>query len=380
MTSSSKRVTILHPWLPQYRLAFFESLISRLEAESIEVTVAHGSPPPEVSLRNDARSAAWATEMPTWYVPLGKGRPLTWHGVKGLLEGRDLIIGEQVLRNLEQYPLLLNSRLRRPRYAFWGHGRTYTKAHSNLEIRAKTLVTNQAHWFFAYTEGGAEYVVQHGFPQDRVTVVQNAIETEQIRSDALAASDEDRLDVRARLRLPVGPYDLYIGGLDSSKRIDMLLDAGKLIHASCPDFRLVVAGAGPLAGLVEDRATTAKWLTYVGPVFGRDKAILASGAHAMLIPGRVGLAVVDAFATSTPVVASDWEFHAPEFEYLVHEVNSLVSPDSTGGFADTAIRLWRDSALHASLARGASASAERYTLSAMVDNFARGLHLALARS
>ena len=41
-----------------------------------------------------------------------------------------------------------------------------------------------------------------------------------------------------------------------------------------------------------------------------------SRANLMLIPGLVGLAVVDSFAAQCPVVTTDFRGHSPEFEYI----------------------------------------------------------------
>ena len=47
------------------------------------------------------------------------------------------------------------------------------------------------------------------------------------------------------------------------------------------------------------------------------------------MPGRVHLAVLDAFAARAPMVTIESPRHSPEIEYLVSGRNALVLPAST---------------------------------------------------
>ena len=370
-----KRVTILHPWLPQYRVPFFAALVDRMATQGVEITVAHGAPPSDVRDRQDSRRVDWATEVPSHRIP--GSASLVWQSLDGLGAGRDLLILEQALRNLELYPWLVAGLVRRPRVALWGHGRTYTKQHSAAERRAKTLLTNRAHWFFAYTEGGAEFVRAQGFPQQRITVVQNALDTQSLRRDMSGVSEEDWKSTRLRLGLP-DRYALYLGGLDGSKRLDLLVSACDRVADQVDDFRLVVAGAGPLAAQMRAWSSQRPWLVPVGPVFGKDKATVASGAVALVNPGRVGLVAVDSFAMGLPLVTCRWPYHAPEFEYLDNNVNAIITEDGEMELAQGVVRVWTDALLRQRLSSHAWHDGERYTLAAMVDRFAEGVHRALA--
>ncbi len=372
------RVTVIHPWLPQYRLRFFEDAIAELAKHDVELTVAYGAPPPDVENRSDDVTVDWAVQLPTRIIRVG-GRALLRHDAQAVVRGRDMVIAEQAIRNVETYGLVRRQGRAAPRLALWGHGRTYTKAQSSPEMWLKDRLTRRAHWFFAYTAGGAEHVVELGVPRERVTIVQNALDTESTLASRRAVEPHRIRLVSERLGLTQGRTALFVGALDPSKRLDVLIAAGRVLARRVPGFTLVVAGAGPLEGWLREHLGTAPWLRYVEPVFGREKAELAAAADLWLMPGRVGLAAVDSFALRLPIVTCEWSLHAPEFEYLVDGVNAAITTDSVDALSNRTVHLLSDADALARLRAGCTESAGVYTLDSMVQRFAGGVLEALER-
>jgi glycosyltransferase involved in cell wall biosynthesis len=368
-------VTVLHPWMPQYRVSFFVRLVDALRNDGISLQVLHGSPPPDVSARRDALDVPWARELPTQFIRVG-GRDLAYHRLRNIARGSSLLILEQAIRNLETYPLLLRALLGGPNVAFWGHGRTYTKHHGTAEERVKQWLTKRGCWFFAYTQGGAQFVIDSGFPAQRVTVVQNSVDTDEIRRLVGALPLEALQRFRVQHGLTAGRTALYIGGLDADKRVAFLLEAADLIRREFPDFRLLVAGDGSDRHLVE--RPSGGTVIYLGRVFGVEKALLGRASSLMLMPGRVGLGVVDAFALGTPLFTTAWPYHAPEVEYLEHNVNGFIAEDNVEAFAAAVTEHLRHPERLRRLVDGCARSAETHTLDVMVENFRAGVVRALA--
>jgi glycosyltransferase involved in cell wall biosynthesis len=297
--------------------------------------------------------------------------------LRGLLHDADLVIAEQALRHVETYELFARQAAGSTRVALWGHGRTMVRPVRPPARWALGQLTRRAHWFFAYTERGREEVVGAGFPADRVTVVQNAIDTEEL-AEALGAVDDDDVEsLRTDLGLPDRGVCLSVGTLLPERRLNFLLEAAQLLSGRLPEFALVVAGDGPERAAVEEAARRYPWLRYVGRADTRMKALLARVSDVMLAPGRVGLVAVDSFALRTPIVTTDWPFHGPEFKYLVDGLNSVVTCDSPGAFAHEVERVLQSPDLVRRMARQCDADARRYTLAAMVDRFASGVVEAL---
>jgi glycosyltransferase involved in cell wall biosynthesis len=367
------RVAIIHPWFPQYRIGFFEKLVARGELEGIEFQIYHGDAPPEWKDRNDSGLSESFTRLPTRFFTF-RGRTLNYKSLAPIATQKplDLIIVEQAVRNLETYQLLIG----RAPVAFWGHGKTYTVAIGAGQERVKQWLTRRGRWFFAYTSGGAEAVVAAGFPSNRTTVVQNSIDTSSLQEAIRSVNDEmlDSFNAKCDLK---GKTALFIGGLDASKRLPFLMEAAALAHEHDPDFRLLIAGAGSDRVVVEQAADAVPYVTYLGALFGREKAVALRASQVLAMPGRVGLVAVDSFGAGTPIVTTNWNWHAPEFEYLNDGLNAVVTADHVDAYARALIATLQDGPFLAAMRSECLAASARYTVEAMVENFVGGVKRAL---
>lgn len=363
------RVAIIHPWLPQYRVPFFERLADDAQLAGIAVHTFHGAVPLEWKSRGDSRNDPRFVELPTRHLKFRRSRSLNYKHVKALgdLRSYDLIVLEQAVRNLETYELMA----RNAPVAFWGHGKTYTKQVSGPQERLKMWLTMRGSWFFSYTMGGAEAVANAGFPAERITVVRNSIDTSAMRAsiDSLEQKEIAAFESTHDLR---GKTALFIGGLDASKRLPFLIDAAAIAGARDPDFRLLLAGDGNDRPLVVEASRRCPHIRYLGPVHGAEKALAISASQVLAMPGRVGLVAVDSFASGRPIMSTDWPWHAPEFEYLTAS-NAVVVEDDVAAYADALVRTLADAQLLKSLQDECRAESHSYSISRMSANFVAGL-------
>jgi glycosyltransferase involved in cell wall biosynthesis len=100
----------------------------------------------------------------------------------------------------------------------------------------------------------------------------------------------------------------------------------------------------------------------------------------LLMPGLVGLVIVDSFALGVPIITTEYPYHSPEIDYLKNGVNGLMIEcgESPAVYADAVARLLTSPDLLSALRRGALASAADHTIEAMASNFANGIKNALA--
>jgi glycosyltransferase involved in cell wall biosynthesis len=122
------------------------------------------------------------------------------------------------------------------------------------------------------------------------------------------------------------------------------------------------------------------WLQYYGPKTGAEKAEIVAQAQLMLMPGLVGLVIVETFAALTPLVTTNFSGHSPEIEYAEHAVNSfIIDRDPTPSqYANEVAKLLGSQEALERLREGCRRSASVYTLDNMVENFASGIHEALS--
>ncbi|WP_233205869.1 glycosyltransferase family 4 protein [Cryobacterium sp. Y82] len=170
-----------------------------------------------------------------------------------------------------------------------------------------------------------------------------------------------------------GKTALFLGGLDEPKRIPFLLHSAAMASALDPDFRLLIAGNGSERATVEEACRTNPAVHYLGSVFGTEKALALRGAEVIAMPGRVGLVAVDSFAAGTPIVTTNWPWHAPEFEYLEAARNAIVTRDDEATYASELVKILNDASRLSGLAAECLEARERYSIQLMVENFVAGV-------
>ena len=108
----------------------------------------------------------------------------------------------------------------------------------------------------------------------------------------------------------------FVGAYDSSKLLPLVFAAAEVTHRELPEFRLVIAGAGPLKDVVDDAARRLPFVISLPRADTTALARIGRVSDCLLMPGRVGLVAVDALALGMPVVTTTYPRHAPEAEYL----------------------------------------------------------------
>lgn len=355
-----------------YRACFFEGLCRRLAVENVSLQVAYGVPWGQERTRGDSVDLA---------PPLGCrveskmfGGRLLWLPVIAPLLQADRIIVEHANKNIINYPLALANALRMKRVAYWGHGRDHQSTQDSTGEKFRRRSLHWADWWFAYTEGAAEYVAEQGFDRNRITSVVNAVDTRELREQVASVSVGEQEATLAELGLAQdGLRLIYCGSLYGNKRLDLMLPAVDALHDRFATMQLIVIGGGPLADEVGRFAAGRPWARYVGPQFGRRKAVLLSLAHVWFNPGVVGLGILDAFSAGLPLVTTDLALHGPEIEYVEHGYNGLVVAPNVSALVQALGELLQSPKRLAALRSGAQTSATNYSIESMVENFSQGI-------
>ncbi|MEZ5341324.1 MAG: glycosyltransferase family 4 protein [Acidimicrobiales bacterium] len=343
----------------------------------------YGKPSSEEQSKGNWAEPEWGDYCAGRYINLA-GTELHWHhGVLGHSADADLIVVEQASKLLVNYAISARSLAKRgQRVALWGHGKNIAASTSKLGEAIKRPYTNRADWFFAYTESTKRLMIERDYPESRITVVQNAVDTHAIRSGVDSLMDDQLAGWRDRHGISTdAKLALALGSLYADKRPSFLIEAADAAHEADPAVEFVIAGSGPDAAIVDEAARTRPWLHAVGPVFGTDKAAALASASCMVMPGVGGLVIVDAFAAGLPLVMCENPYHPPEFDYVQDGYNSMVLGETTSAeeFGNATVALLADPGRLARLADGSRADGEVYTIQAMVDRFADGVLAALGR-
>ena len=167
---------------------------------------------------------------------------------------------------------------------------------------------------------------------------------------------------------PFGDYVLSVGRLEGNKRVDLVVRALALTDHS---VRLVIAGHGSARARLEDQASrlgVADRISFAGIIDDRQLVDLYAGALAVIYPPLdedYGYVTLEAFLARKPVITTT-DAGGP-LEFVVDEVNGLVTEPAAEALAGAIARLAADRALARRLGDAGFERAKMITWDGVVD-------------
>lgn len=365
------KFVIIQPYVPGYRRELFDRLSVRLRSEGHELLVLSGEPRGSQRLRHDAsqlqdaQHSVFASRVLRFgSIELRLGPP------KQAWSDADVLVVELAAGSLTSYRALISPRPT----AVWGHVGSYVAADHRLLRALRGWQVRKADRVLAYSDHGAATAVAYGARPDRVAVVHNTVDTAALRDAVLAARERNEPSVRRELGAPDGPLFAVIGGLDESKRIDLLVATLDRLWDSGSRIGMLIGGRGAFEHML-DAARARGQVVLLGHVHDQEKALMARVSTALFNPGRVGLIAVESFSLGLPVITTPHANHAPEFGYLRPGEDSLVVEADPGALAATLTRLVSNPEERARFVAATEARAGEFPLARMVDE----MHAALTQ-
>jgi len=127
--------------------------------------------------------------------------------------------------------------------------------------------------------------------------------------------------------------------------------------------------------MAAEAAQAEPWIHYLGSKNDHDKVPFWAMAKLLLMPGLVGLVVVDSFALGVPLVTTDFPFHSPEIDYLKDGENGCIvnCGEDVRAYAEAVVSLLQNPTRLGAMKEGALRSAGLHTIENMAKNFAEGV-------
>lgn len=358
-----------------YRAPFYEKVRDALEAVGSSLVVVYGAEDASERDRSQTVEVAWGHRVRTRYISLA-GRRAVWLHAGPEVRGADLVVLDQQARQIFTTLYLMKSR--RPAVALWAHGKSDHVGVLRAGKWLKRLQASRADWLFGYTDTVFTFADECGFPRERITIVENATDTSAIVAGVV------RNDRRARARIELFGFEpsnvgLFLGSMYVDKRLEFLVEALDHIRSGDPSFAFVAVGAGESQSILQDAAETRPWLRLLGHKRGSELGSIACLADVLLLPGLVGLPLLDGFALGIPTVTITSAGHSPEIAYLRSGSNGLILPAATTAarYAESVLELLRDRGRLEGMRRECLNSAARLTVDNMVSRFEAGLNSAV---
>lgn len=372
-----KTLGIVQARLYHYRVPFYEALRERLREENIEFALVHGQPSKHEEGKADSGHLDWAIEIrnQSWF--LG-GVEILWQPALRYVAGCDLVVVQQENRLLLNYWMFLRRRFVKQKLAFWGHGvNCQSDNPKGVRERWKRMFHTLPDWWFAYTDFTKDVLIGTGYDEGRITVVQNAVDTTRLRALKDDIDDAECECLRRELGIESGRTGIYCGSLYEHKKIHFLIEAAGEIRQQVRDFHLIIIGGGPDSHLVEEASRDNSWVHYVGPKFDRGLALYMKLGDVFLMPGLVGLAILDAFTFGLPIFTTECNLHSPEIAYLRLGWNGFVTAVETVEYAMAVASLLQNPERLHEMQSNCEADSMKYTVQNMTENFVRGVVAAM---
>lgn len=293
----------------------------------------------------------------------------------------DLVIVQQESKLLLNYVLIIASCMRLKKIAYFGHGRNFQSRSPNGRAeRFKRFWATKVDWWFGYTEETRAHMRLLSFPDERITVFNNSVDTTLMRQQLAASTSEARTRLATSIGLTGRNVGVFVGGIYPDKRMKFLVDAADRIRKEIPDFELIIVGGGSDLPLVNRLAQSRPWIHVMGPRFGQEKVDLMALGCIFMMPGLMGLAILDAATAGLAIATTAFPWHSPEIAYLEPGISGLKVADweDPEAYANEVAALLRNRPALERMREAARRMADCYSIEAMAQNFASGVLKALA--
>jgi glycosyltransferase involved in cell wall biosynthesis len=370
-----KNVLFINKVLPQYRVDFFNQLKSELIRHDVELHLIYGKANKTDALKKDEVEIKWAQCIPNRRLRFGKSEIL-WQPYIKYLNDKDLILVQTENKLFLNYYLILARHFTKSKLGFWGPAKNMREENDTWPNRFRFLFLKKCDWWFGYTTGVKKFLMERNFPEERITVVQNAIDTHKLRKDYFEVTEMEISELKSQLGIKGNNTALFCGSMYKGKSLDFILEACHKIKKDIPDFNMIFVGSGVEAVKAFEASKKFSWIHYVGTRFGRERVMFFKISAVQLMPRLVGLAILDSFAMETPIITTSNPFHGAEIDYLENGINGIMTEDDVNEYSNVVIQLLKTER-YRELLPGCKTSAEKYTTEAMVENFKNGILSAL---
>jgi glycosyltransferase involved in cell wall biosynthesis len=206
-------------------------------------------------------------------------------------------------------------------------------------------------------------LAEHGFAEDRLTVVGRGVDTARFAPAKRSETWRARWGARQPVKL------LYVGRVSREKNLPLLAEAFRLLAARRHDVCLVVVGDGPYREEMES-ALRGLPACFPGVLHGADLEEAYASSDLFVFPSETdtfGRVVLEAQASGLPVVVSG--AGGPKDAMVDGETGVVVSPMSADALAHGVARLLDGGAFLPRMSAQARAHARTRTREASFDAF-----------
>ncbi len=331
------KLLCLYQVMFQYRVGTYEA-ISRLP--NVDFELWHGTSVAGTKLKNYEGAVSFRHKvLPTIHAALPVNGRKAIQPYSPFLFFRlvrynpDVILAEGASSIIWASVAFLYAKCFRKKIIWWSFGALKGKKYLGVRALAQkwiSYVERHVDAVFTYSSQGEAYFLSIGVPPERIFKAINVISMQPKLDEIQKAGHQEKRP---------GFNIAYVGAITSDKKLDVLVDAAKILGSKHPDIHLHIIGDGPYQKELEAYAATDAAdvdICFHGPASSGLNVLLES-FQVFVLPGLGGLAIVEGMLSSLPVISgqadgTELDLISPECgfvtdrmttEYLVEKLSLL---------------------------------------------------------
>ena len=287
----------------QYRVGTYEA-VSKLP--NVDFELWHGKSVPGTKLKNYEGAVSFRHKvLPTKHfaLPVNGERAIQPYSpflfLRFVRYNPDVILAEGASSIIWASVAFLYAKCFRKKIIWWSLGALKGKKYLGIRALAQkwiSFIERHVDAIFTYSSQGEDYFLSEGVPQERIFKAINVISMQPKLDEIQKAGHQEKKP---------GFNIAYVGAITSYKKLDVLVDAVKILSSKHPDIHLHIIGDGSYRKELEQYAVAEA--PEVDVIFhGRVTSglnVLLESFHVLVLPGLGGLAIVDGMLSSLPVIA-----------------------------------------------------------------------------
>jgi len=288
-----------------------------------------------------------------------------------------IIICEFALASATFWLLWMVKPFFRYKLAIWTHGIKNDELSSpfrSFRGKVSLFIYRRMDAVLFYSQARKEITSKFIKKNDHFFVATNTLDTDHLFAMRAEFDKETKAGIREKLGIKSRFVIVYTGRLLQSKRIDLLLETFAMLVRK-HSVELHIVGDGPEMTLVKEYQKKYPGIITHGAIFDEmvvGKIIYASDL--MLMPGYIGLSLVNCFALGVPVIScktsDEGPFHSPEIEYLQEGFNGALGASDANSLYSIIDQLFNTPATLEKMSDNATHTARNIcNINQMLDGF-----------
>lgn len=235
------------------------------------------------------------------------------------------------------------ARLRGKRVFYWMHG-VYKDRITFVDYIKLFLFYKIVTGFFLYGKRAHKVLVKYKVKsKENIHIIYNSLDYRKSINFRKVITEKDIYDYREKyFNDKLTPVVIFIGRLNYVKRLDLLIEAQRILSAQCNKniFNILIIGDGEEKCHLENLVAKNEFrnnVLFLGAIY--DEEINSSAlmyADLCVTPGEVGLTAIHSLSYGTPVISHDnFEIQMPEVESIIQGVTGeLYKYNDVGNLAE----------------------------------------------